>query len=191
MFIVNKKEDFPIVVIQSKTENNKHYLFLEWDNKQYANIEFQLSSHCLPGILIETKRGFHFISTYTYSFKEMIQMQEDMLCDPEWIKHNRERGVSALRISHKYKKDSLKVVPYIYTSEKLKKEYEKLVRRYQFYHITKNPILFIKTYFMSKQSKKLQGDLLFDIPYDKNQMIIADTVENDIANDKKVKQSIW
>lgn len=190
MFIVNKKEDFPIVVIQSKTENNKHYLFLEWDHKQYANIEFQLSSHCLPGILIETKRGFHFISTYTYSFKEMIQMQEDMLCDPEWIKHNRERGVAALRISHKYKKDSLTVTSYIYTSQSLKKEYEKLVKRYQFYHITKNPIHFIKQYFMSKKSKKLEGDLLFNIPYDRNTTMIIHTSEENTSN-HPVKQSIW
>jgi len=144
MLRVEKKtiEDSTVFVVTSlDPDSGKHHLFLEWDTVDdlFENTELTLKDRIrglealgVKGVLIKTRRGYHFISSnIKTSLKRMMSLQKVFGADHKWIGYNKERGFACLRVSNKYEKeDPLKVVIYPLTDEELKQEYEKIIKKY-------------------------------------------------------------
>jgi len=124
------------VVISEDPKTKKHFLFLEWDDVFSEKLEKEtvrtMVALNMQGILIRTPRGFHFIaSNIKTTLKGMVAVQKLFVADPVWILHNKKREFATLRVSIKYKDEKhLEVVQYPLTDEKLKQEYEAIIKKY-------------------------------------------------------------
>ena len=133
-FMKKKINESLLYCITSKdTENDEHFLFLEWDIKDGEEVISKgLAGLELEGILIRSVRGYHFISNHKVKDLETLLAVEKLLgADYKWITENRKRGFAALRISIKYEDEPpLQVIDYPLTDTKLKQWYEKLIERF-------------------------------------------------------------
>lgn len=147
--IVKKKEvdGSDLYFVTSETEGGHHLLFMEWDNEIPKTTLRIMKALQIPGILIKTPRGHHFISSLPpMEFRITSILQRLFKADPAWIKHNHERGFSCLRVSAKYEGEkSLWVLGYFFEDKELAREYERLV----------------KTYFNKGEPYSIPGDYAF------------------------------
>ena len=132
--IVEKKkvDDSDLYFLTSKMEDGKHLLFIDWDNEITKTTLQTMKALQIPGIIVKTPRGHHFISSLPpMEFRVTSILQRMFKADPDWIKHNHERGFSCLRVSVKYEGEKpLWVLGYFFEDKELKKEYEGMVKTY-------------------------------------------------------------
>ncbi len=127
-----KVNDSDLYFLTSKMEDGKHLLFLDWDTEFPRDILKTMIALGIPGIMVKAPRGHHFISSLPpMDFRITLRIQRMLKADLEWIKSNRRRGFSSLRVSIKYpNEEPLWVLGYFFEDKKLRKEYEDLVKTY-------------------------------------------------------------